>query len=193
MVDEPFDLEIHPVTPERWPDLERLFGPRGACAGCWCMWWKLSRAEFGRQSREERRKGLKRLAESGSVPGLLAYRGGELAGWCALGPREGYPSLERSRTLKRIDDAPVWSIVCFYVGRRFRRQGITARLIEAAVDYAASRGASTVEAYPVDPTGRRLDSVSAFTGLLPAFTRAGFVEVARRSERRPIVRYTIQV
>ena len=30
-------LAFHPVTPDRWPDLERLFGPHGANSGCWCL------------------------------------------------------------------------------------------------------------------------------------------------------------
>src|SRR5437588_5223369 len=91
-----------PLTTGRWPDLERLFGPRGACAGCWCMWWRIPRAQFDRQKGAENREALRRLVESGAELGLIAYAGGEPAGWCAVAPRETFPQLERSRILKRV-------------------------------------------------------------------------------------------
>lgn len=187
----PASIEVHPVTPERWPDMERLFGPRGAYAGCWCTWWRIPRSEFSRLSAQERKQRMCDIVEAGDIPGLLAYIDGVPAAWCAIAPREQFPSLDRSRVLKRVDDAPVWSIVCFFIDKPHRRTGLTSHLIRAAVDYAASRGARIVEAYPIDPAGQRVDNVSAYRGMLPAFKRAGFVEVARRTERRPIVRYTI--
>ena len=187
----PAPLDIRPVTNDNWDDLEAFFGPRGAYAGCWCMWWRLSRAEFSRDSRDERRDGLRALVDAGEVPGLLGYLEGEPAAWCSLGPRERFPSLERSRTLRRIDDTPVWSIVCFWVPRRHRRRGLSRALIAGAASYAASQGADVLEAYPVDPGSHTIDIAAAFTGLLPAFRDAGFVEVARRSPRRPIVRLAL--
>jgi hypothetical protein len=40
-------IEILPATPDRWADLEDLFGPeRGGCAGCWCVWPRVSAGEF---------------------------------------------------------------------------------------------------------------------------------------------------
>ena len=185
-------LEFHPVTSERWADLERLFGPRGAYAGCWCMWWRLARAEFARQSSAERKAGLKALADTGRPPGILAYASGNLIAWVSVGPRGDFLSLERSRTLKRVDDRPVWSIVCFFVAPPYRSRGLLVPLIEGAVAYAASQGAAIVEAYPTDPGEERVDGGSAgFMGLVSAFRRAGFVEVARRSVRRPVMRLAI--
>src|SRR3972149_2224652 len=101
-------LEYHPVTPERWPDLERLFGKHGADSGCWCMWWRLTRAQFAEQAGEKNKLALKGIVDSGEVPGLLAYADGEPVGWCSLEPREAYPSLERSRTLRRGGVQPGW-------------------------------------------------------------------------------------
>jgi len=89
-------LKFHPVIPERWVDLERLFGERGAYGGCWCMWWRLRRSQFDRQTAAEWKEGLKALVDSGQVPGLLAYANGEPVAWCSVGPRESYPALERS-------------------------------------------------------------------------------------------------
>lgn len=185
------DIDVRPVTPERWPDLERLFGPRGAYSGCWCMWWRLARSESSRQPAEARRQGLKEIVDAGRVPGLLAYLDGEPAAWCSIAPREEFPPLERSRTLKRVDDTPVWSIVCFYVGKAYRRRGIMVPLIQAAARYAADHGAAMVEAYPVDPGEKRVSSASAYTGIAAAFVQAGFVEVARRSPSHPIMRLAV--
>jgi GNAT superfamily N-acetyltransferase len=181
-------LEIHPVTPERWHDLERLFGPWGACAGCWCMWWRRPAAEWDQQRGADHREALHALIAAGDTPGLLAYIGGQPAGWVSLGPRESFPRLERSRILKRVDVQPVWSIVCFYVAKGRRRQGITAQLVAAAVAYAREHGATLVEGYPVEPKSGKMSAVSAFTGLAAAFRAAGFVEVARRAQTRPIMR-----
>ena len=189
----PAGLEFFAVTQERWADLEKLFGPHGAYSGCWCMWWRLSRAEFGRQSAEQRRVGLKELVDSGQAPGILAYLDNEPVAWVSVAPRESYPSLERSRTLKRVDDQPVWSIVCFFVARPFRGRGLMVDLLRGALAYAAQQGARIVEAYPVDPGDRTVHgNTEGFMGLITAFQRAGFVEVARRSPRQAVMRYILE-
>jgi len=81
-------VAIHPLTAQRWPDLEKLFGPRGACAGCWCMYWRLPAREYRSSSGEGNRKAFRRIVKDGAVPGLLAYERGEPVGWCAVEPRE---------------------------------------------------------------------------------------------------------
>lgn len=186
------DLEYHPVTADRWRDLERLFGEHGAYGGCWCMWWRLSRAQFRKQTGQENRQALKAIVNSGHVPGLLAYAQGEPIAWCSLGPRESFPALERSRTLKRIDDQPVWSIVCFFVAKPFRRRGLMVKLLKAALKYTEKHGARIVEGYPVDPRGSRMHGYDGYTGVVSTFRNAGFREVLRRSADQPIMRYFIQ-
>jgi GNAT superfamily N-acetyltransferase len=186
-------IRFHPVTPERWEDLERLFGPRGACSGCWCMWYRIKRSEWNKNSNEGNRKALKGIVDSGRVPGLLAYVDGEPVGWVSVAPREEFSSLERSHVLKRIDDRPVWSIVCFFVSRAHRRQGLSRALVRAAVDYAADQGATLVEGYPVERApGSKFSAAEAFRGSAAAFERGGFREVARRSARRPIMRRQVR-
>jgi GNAT superfamily N-acetyltransferase len=184
----PADIEMRPLTPTRWADLEALFGPRGACAGCWDMWWRLSRTEFERQKGNGNRAAFKTLVESGVVPGILAYVDGEPAGWCAVQPRKAYPGLARSRTLKPVDDQPVWAVTCFFVGRRFRGQGLAVRLLEAAVAYAREHDAQIVEGYPVEPRSDRMPDAWAWHGTAAAYRQAGFTEVARPSPTRPIMR-----
>jgi len=187
----PGTLEVHPATPDRWNDLERLFGPRGACGGCWCMWWRLTAKQFEQQKGEKNHRAMKRIVQSGEIPGLLAYADGKPVGWCSVAPRGAYPRLDRSRVLKRVDDAPVWSIVCFFVTNAYRRRGVMRRLIAAAIDYARSRGGTILEGYPTEPKGGRSPDLFLFHGVPSAFLEAGFVEVARRSQRRPIMRYVI--
>ena len=185
-------LEIHPLTPARWRDLEALFGERGACGGCWCMYWRLTRAEYEHKKGTGNKKAFKRIVDSGRPPGLLAFTDGKPVAWCAIGPRENYPTLERSRVLARIDGEPAWSVTCFFVARPFRRQGITVELLKAATAFARKNGARVVEGYPVEPRKGRMPDVFAYTGLPSAYRKAGFEEVLRRSETRPIMRYTVR-
>jgi GNAT superfamily N-acetyltransferase len=129
------------------------------------------------------------IVQAGEPAGLLAYAGGVPAGWCAVAPREAYSTLQRSRILKPVDDQPVWSIPCFFIARSHRRKGLMVRLIRAAVAFAQSHGATIVEAYPVEAKRKDSPDVYMYTGLASAFLDAGFQEVARRSETRPIMRF----
>jgi GNAT superfamily N-acetyltransferase len=184
-------LVYQPVTPDRWGDFETLFGPRGACGGCWCMWWRVKRSIFDAQKGEGNRLIMRAIIASGEVPGLLAYDSGEPVGWCSIAPRTTFPVLGRSRILKPVDDRSVWSVVCFFIEKGHRRQGLSVGLLRAAVDYAKENGAEIVEGYPVEPKGASAPDVFVFTGLVEAFRQAGFVEVLRRSPTRPIMRYFI--
>jgi GNAT superfamily N-acetyltransferase len=184
-------LTIHPLTPERWPDLLQLFGTRGACGGCWCMWPRLRGAAFSAGKGEGNRRSLHKLVKSGDPPGLLGYAGDEPVAWCALAPRESYARIENSRTLARVDDRPVWSVVCFFVARGQRGRGLTVRMLREAARFARARGAKMLEGYPVDPKSGKTADVFAWTGLANAFLAAGFAEVARRSPTRPIMRLAL--
>jgi GNAT superfamily N-acetyltransferase len=183
----PRKVEVQPVTPERWGDLEKLFGPKGAFEGCWCMFFRLRRKDFDNANGPANRAGLKAIVDSGEPPGLLAYVDGEPAAWISLDPREKFPHLVHSSDLKPLDDRPVWSIVCFVVGKDYRRQGLMVELIRAAVDYVRERGGRTLEAYPIEP-GAALTGYQGYTGVLSAFLKAGFHEAGRTGRGRPIVR-----
>jgi GNAT superfamily N-acetyltransferase len=152
------------------------------------MWWRLNRTEWNRGKGEGNRKAFHKLVRSGAEPGVLAYVGSEPVGWCAVAPRQQYPALSRSRILKPVDNQPVWSVTCFFIARGFRHQGLSAKLLEAAVDFARARGAKIVEGYPHDAKKATAD-VFVYTGLVSAFRKAGFKEVARRSKIRPIMRH----
>jgi hypothetical protein len=184
---------MFPLTPDRWNDFELLFGPRGACAGCWCMYWKLPRRVFKAGQGEQNHQNQKQLVASGKIPGLLAYVDGIPAGWMAIEPRENYPLLENSRILKPLDNLSVWSITCFFVSKNFRNQGMTVALLKAGIEHVARNGGKVVEGYPIDPKREgKVPPAFVYTGLASAFLQAGFKEAERRSETRPIMRYFIK-
>lgn len=183
-------LTIRPLTPDLWPALEDLFGRSGASNGCWCMYWRLGPA-YRERPREKNKAALRTLVKRGPPPGLLAFDGGVAVGWCQLTPRAALPWLDRARLLQPVDEAPVWSLSCFYVRRGYRRRGVTAALIAAAVKAAKQAKAPALEAYPVD-TGAPKSTSNLYTGTASTFARAGFRTVARRAPHRPIMRHDLK-
>lgn len=186
------DLNCVPLTADRWADLETLFGERGACGGCWCMAWRLPKGTWEAGKGEPNRRAFRAIVKKGPPPGMLAYVGSTAVGWCAVAPRREYVVLERSRVLRPLDDLPVWSVSCFFVQRGFRRRGVSVELLRATVDFVRRQGGSVIEGYPVLPKTGRISDTFAWTGLLRSFLAAGFVEMPRWSDSRPIVRYFIR-
>jgi GNAT superfamily N-acetyltransferase len=182
---------FHALTPDRWDDLARLFGPKGACGGCWCMWWRATPTEFRAGRSDGNRRALRALVRSGAEPGVLAYDGDEPVGWCAIAPREAYPRLGRSRVMAPVDERPVWSVTCFYVAKDHLGRGLSVALLHAAARFAAERGARIVEGYPIEPGARQPDPF-VYTGIASAFRAAGFLEVVRRSPSRPVMRRSVR-
>lgn len=188
---EALHLSFHPLTQKLWRDFEILFGPRGACAGCWCMFWKLRGKAFSEATGDTARQMQKSIVDAGTSPGLIAYSEGYPIGWVAVEPRVQYPKLAHSRILKPIDDAEVWSVTCFFVEKKHRRQNVTVELLRAAIEHVRVHGGKIVEGYPVD-VRKEEPAPFIYTGTVSAFRRAGFKEVARRSSTRPIFRYVIK-
>jgi GNAT superfamily N-acetyltransferase len=181
-----------PLTKTRWRDFETLFGKSGGYSGCWCMWWRSSRSEFEARQGAGNKRAMKALVMRGEVPGILAYAGGEAVGWCSIAPRDTYASLGRSRVLKPLDDKPVWSLVCFFIARGWRRRGVTRFLIRAALDYVRKRGGRIVEAYPSVPKSDNVPPVTSFMGFPTLFAEAGFVECARPSAAKVVMRRALR-
>jgi GNAT superfamily N-acetyltransferase len=193
------DLEIKPLTRERLPDLAALFDQGGDPKWCWCSFYRVRGSTFANSSEAKNRRVLEQAVDEldARAPGLVAYRDGEAVGWVSLGPRDDYERLMHSKVLAPIDARPVWSIVCFVVGRSSRGQGVAAALLDAAVDYAREHGATLLEAYPVETDGKRIPSANAYKGTVGMFERAGFKVAERRQWNRttpvrPIVRRAIR-
>ncbi len=183
-------FSARPLTADTFGDLESLFArPGGSIVrGCWCMYYRLTgTVSVGAAAGETHREQLRDLADGQVSPGLVGYLDGEPVGWISLGPREDYLKLRRSPVMKPVDDAPVWSVVCTFVARDHRGEGLQHRLLAAAVDHARDLGVRTLEAYPVDKPGRSHDDFMFF-GSRSLYERAGFREVVRRSPTRVVMR-----
>ncbi len=177
-------FEFHPVTAERLDDLERFSLSHGTFRYCSCMRWRMRSTVYKDSTKEDRVAALAGLVRKGTPVGVLAYADGEPIGWCSVAPRETYEALERFRALPRLDDAPVWSVVCFFVDSRFRDQGLTRGLLEAAVKYARSKGAKIVEGYPVKSD----EKLYKYMGVTSTFEEAGFRDVTPPKLTRKIFR-----
>jgi GNAT superfamily N-acetyltransferase len=179
-----------PLTPERWKDFETLFGANGACGGCWCMAWRWQPKEFRQKKGDGAKRAFKKIVNGSVPPGLLAYAGKEAVGWVAIGPRTDYERLAGSKVLAPVDDQPVWCVPCFFIRKDYRNQGLSTELLKAAAVFAKRHKAKVVEGYPYD-VEKKLPVVFVWTGLLGTYTKAGFKEVARRSDQRPIMRLSL--
>lgn len=177
-----------PLTNKNWNAFVELFGSRGACGGCWCMYWRLMAADYNNQKGEKNKMVMKHLVKNSS-PGIIAYTGERAIGWCAVSPREEYKRLEKSKILRPVDDKKVWSISCFFIAKEFRGKGLSVLLLKAAVDFALLENANIIEGYPTEPTNGRIADAFVWTGIAASFEKAGFKEVARRSKNRPVMRY----
>ena len=187
-------LDVHPLTEDRWSDLETVFASRGCSVarGCWCMYYRVSGKESGYtrpgdDQRTRSKAALKSLASADPPPGLIGYHGDTPVGWVSLGPREDFAKLAKSPTMRPVDDRPVWSVVCFVVPSEYRQQGVARDLLAGAIRWARQRGARLIEAYPVDKAHSSASDAPWF-GSKAMFDEAGFEEVARRKPARPVVR-----
>jgi len=174
------ELTIATVDGTRWADLDQLFEGRGGPHYCWCMAWRQMPSKL-RGDKAAKKAQLKERVRTGTPIGILGYVGGEPVAWCSVGPRASFRRLPEEYNRGRVEN--VWSIVCFFIHRKFRGQGLTPRLIGAAVAYARQTGADVVEAYPVDKSSPSY----RFMGLKSNFERAGFVNVGKAGTRRHVM------
>ncbi len=184
-------MHIKPLTVETWPALEKLFGAKGACGGCWCMYRRITAAGFSANKGEGNRTAFREICAQGLPTGVLAFEGDKPVGRCAIAPREHLIRLKGSRILKPVDTLSVWSVHCFFIQKQYRNKGLSVDLLKAAAAYAASKGATWVEGYPSDIKEGKSPDPFVWTGLYRTFLRAGFTEVARRSKAMPVMRLRV--
>jgi GNAT superfamily N-acetyltransferase len=179
-------LSFHELDAPRWDDFARLMQSGSWTRQCWCMAWR----ETGRDVKRtgpERKAAMAERVQAGVPAGILGYLEGEPVAWCSIAPRPTYRRLGGPEPEGEVPE-DVWSLVCFFRRRDLRGQGITARLLRAAVEHALEKGARVVEAYPVQP-----DSPSyTFMGYVPTFEAAGFRHVAMAGTRRHVMRLELR-
>ena len=184
-------LTARPLTPDLWPQLEELFGPVGACNGCWCMYWRIGSA-YAQRPRELNKKAFKAIVKKGPPPGLLAFAGDTPVGWAQVTPRAALPGLDHGRFTQRVDDAPIWSLSCFFIRKGWRGQGVMTALIDAAIKHARRKQAPALEAYPTKTNGTRRNNSGMYTGTASSFARAGFKTIAQPVAHRPTMRLELK-
>lgn len=186
-------LDIRPVTADLWPALETLFGPQGACYGCWCSYFRLPPKQREILSRDDKKRLLKQATEASLPPGLIALHDGVPVGWVQVTPRAHVPRWNTDRTVSRpLDgddptDSGLWAISCFFIQSKRRGQGISHALLEAAVAHASDNGARIVEACPIE-MAKQSKSVGLFVGSVSVFRKAGFELATERKPGRPLMR-----
>ena len=184
-------LRIDRVTKDLVGDLEKLFGTDNTTARCWCMWFIIPVKEFHAQGAEGNRAAFCDLLEGSELPmGLLAYQGGEPAGWCAVGPRSRYVRALKTPTYRggpEEDDDAVWLVPCFFVRKDARGRGVSRALLGAAVDLAEENGAIAIEGFPFSGAKRRSGS-NVQVGFEALFSSSGFQVVRTPSGSRVVMR-----
>lgn len=189
-IDITADLTFEPLSRKNWALFTDLFGERGACGNCWCMYFRLDKAEFTEGKHNDGNKNaMKQLVWDNMPTGLLGIYQGRAVGWLAFAPRADFPKLARSRVHKPIDELPVWSVTCFFIDKDFRRMGVSVAMLRGLIDYAREQKIEVIEAYPTIPTQEVLPDSFAWIGLYKSFEKAGFKVVDRTSKSRPMVRY----
>jgi GNAT superfamily N-acetyltransferase len=178
------EIICRPATPKDGATITRLFGPKGACGGCWCMHWRV--AQGGRTwtacKGEPNRRAFMKLLKAGDAQGALAFAGDLPVGWCAFGPREEFQRLQRTRVLAYVPAPATWSVNCFYIATGWRKRGVATALLTTAIETAFARGATVLEAYPTPQrAGENLAAAFAWTGTRALFDKAGFKPSAQNA------------
>jgi GNAT superfamily N-acetyltransferase len=187
------DITIRPVTAQNWDDLADFFRGHGNPNYCWCMTWRVTGSEFSQLGSGGRQAALRERVMTGQPIGLLAYQAGDPVGWCSIAARESYGRLERSRTIKRLDERPTWTVVCFFLAPSVRGKRLGVALLQEGVRVAAEHGAQVVEGYPIDSVRDENGNWTSrpsyrFMGFKKIFEQAGFIDVTPPEGTRTIMR-----
>ena len=148
-------IEIRPLGADRRDDYLRFFDDRAFTdnprwAGCYCYFPQHDpkTTDWQQRTAQANREAICTCIAAGTVRGWLAYRQGEVVGWCNAGPRRLYPMLAGDEALPP-DDGVTGAILCFVVAPDARRQGVARALLQATCDGLRARGLRRVMAKPV--------------------------------------------
>jgi ribosomal protein S18 acetylase RimI-like enzyme len=116
------------------------------------------------------------------MQGLLAYRDGQVVGWCNAAPRG---LLESFADEPDPDADRLGQITCFVVARNHRRTGVARALLEAACHMLREQGLSLAEANPLRKASTDAEN---HYGPLSLYLSAGFTVVREREDGISVVR-----
>ncbi len=179
-----------PLDPVTWPDFEAMFlRHRGVCGGCWCVYHRVSSADYSKSTREERHARMKAYLDDGTACGIVTYQDGVPIGWCNVGPAQYFVSFDRSPAYRALhisqEQKPDWRIACVFVDKSCRRRHLSGRVLSFAMDYIAANGGGIVEAFPIVKESTPQPS---YTGKLHQYEALGFRPVSPMGTHRMLVR-----
>ncbi|MCC6287968.1 MAG: GNAT family N-acetyltransferase [Chitinophagaceae bacterium] len=143
------------------------------------MYWRIG-PEYNKRDRTLNKNDFQKIISTVKPSGLIAFNDNVPVGWCQLTPKQDLPWLIKNGYGDLKSTKNIWCISCFYIKTGYRKKGLTAELIKAAIKYAKKSKAEILEAYP-------RNSPSSYTGYLKTFVEAGFKIVGDGKYERKIV------
>ena len=171
----PGELTTRPLAPETWDAFADLAERHnGVFGGCWCTWFHTMNAEKTRDA-DDNRALKQRLVEEGRAHAALVFDGEVAVGWCEYGACQELPNINHRKQYEaERDELPDYRLTCFFIDKRYRRQGVSAVALRGALDLIAQAGGGVVEAYPQDTGGKQITASFLYNGTRSLFEQAGF-------------------
>lgn len=189
---EDFEIRVEPLTTKNWGKLLEVFGEKGACANCWCMYFRSNDDDFREGKFNDGNKSkLRSLVDSSNPVGLLCFLNDIPIGWCSLAPRESFIRLTKSRIHKPVDNQKVWSVPCMFIKKDYRRFGVSVIFLYKLIEHAKNSDISIIEAYPTIIKKDKIPDFFLWTGIYKSFEKVGFKIENGKSLSRPLMRYYV--
>ena len=188
------DYEVKPLGPDTWDAFEQLAGRHnGVWNGCWCTWFHTFYADKEKGRTAESNRGLKeRLVNEGRAHAALVFDGAEAVAWCQYGTPQELPNIYHRKEYEAgLDRLPDYRLTCFFVDKKYRREGMAGVALRGALDLIAQAGGGVVEAYPQDTDGQKVSATFLYSATRSLFEQAGFSYVRSKGKNHCVMRTVI--
>lgn len=181
---------VKPLAADTWDGFAAMVERHnGVFGGCWCTYFHTMNAEKER-TYDANRSLKRRLVEEGRAHAALAYDGDEAVAWCEYGSPAELPNIYHLKQYEaELDLLPDYRITCIFVDKRHRRGGLSAVVLQGALDLIAAAGGGVVEGYPHDNDGKRKSVL--YNGSRTLFERAGFDFIRAKGMGNCVMRRTV--
>ena len=188
----PGELTIRPLTPETWDAFADLAERHnGVWGGCWCTWFHTFQSEKSHTAEGNRVLKEQRVRE-GRAHAALVFDGEVAVGWCEYGIPDELPNINHRKEYEAgLDTLPDYRLTCFFIDRRYRRQGVSAVALRGALDLIAQAGGGVVEAYPQDTAGKQITASFLYNGTRSLFEQAGFTYSRPKGKNHCVMSTTV--